>query len=751
LAAGAFRGFSLLLLLVLAGNLMAARSAGAQAPLPIPDLELLTNGSVWAIVRQPDGGTVFAGTFSSVNGVERSNIARLRPDGTLDPNWNPSADVFVMALAVDADGAIYAGGAFSNIGGQPRERIAKLSGSTGEADTSWDPSSNGMVYALALSGTGSIYVGGGFSLVGGSPGVNIAKLSAATGHPDPNWQPSFGEGGYVDALAVDASGAVYAGGDFDGIGGQARDRIAKLDGVTGQADANWFATSLGARADRVETLATDASGALYAGGLFGIQKLSGDTGAAIATWKPSTGDVYALAVDTSGAVYVGGDFADIGGRARDHIAKLSGSTGEALADWNPGANYPVLALAVDTNGALHAGGSFNRIGGHERFALATLSPAGDVFGIANDVESPGAVAAIAVQPNGGMIVGGYFQKAGQTSRKYILRLRADGTLDPQWNPGADSAVRELAVDANDSVYAAGAFSRIGGQQIGGLAKLSGGGSGSADANWNPSPDGYVNALAVDATGAVYVAGNFTHVGGLARLAVAKLSASTGAADATWNAGVDCCAVNALAFAADGSVYVGGSFYGIGGLSRQGLAKVSAQTGLADPSWDASCGGTIDSLAADTSGALYAGGRFDFIGGQERRLIAKLSSDGHGAADANWSAGLGWGYNYLWEYVAPLTIDANGTVYAGGFFTIDFSSETYIAKLSGVNGTIDRDWNPFRGLRSNIPVAALVATTNGAINIGGYFETAGGEPRYGFAAFATTWPNPIFVNGFEESR
>ena len=45
----------------------------------------------------------------------------------------------------------------------------------------------------------------------------------------------------------------------------------------------------------------------------------------------------------------------------------------------------------------------------------------------------------------------------------------------------------------------------------------------------------------------------------------------GVRDAAWNAAVDCCAVQALAFA-DGSVYAGGSFHGIGGLSRQGLAK-----------------------------------------------------------------------------------------------------------------------------------------------------------------------------------
>jgi len=716
-AAEAVSRFVLICALVLTGNFMPGISARAQAPLPHPNLQLLTNGSVRAIVRQPDGGTVFAGIFTSVNGVERSNIARLLPDGTLDSNWNPSADVFVLALAVDANGAIYAGGEFSSIGGQPRQRIAKLSGSTGDADTSWNSSSNGTIYSLALSGSGALYVGGNY----------IAKLSAMTGDVDPDWQPTATQGGYVYALAVDWSGAVYAGG------------------------TNWIATSLGASSDRVEALATDQSGALYVGGLFGIQKLSGDTGAAIATWKPSAGDVYALAVDAGGAVYAGGNFTDIGGQPRDRIAKLSGSTGEAVGDWNPAANHSVFALAVDSNGAVHAGGSFNRIGGQDRFALATLSPAGNVFGIANDVGSPGTVSAIAVQPDGGMIVGGYFLKVGQTSRKYILRVMADGTLDTQWNPAADAAVRVLAVDTNDNVYASGAFTNMGGQQIGGLAKLPGSGSGTADANWNPSPDGLVRVLAVDANGAVYAGGNFTHIGGQSRRAVAKLSMSTGDADSSWDAAADCCAVHALAFAADGGVYAGGSFHNIGGQPRQGIAKLSIDTGQADQNWDASSSGEIYSLAVDTSDAVYVGGQFDYIGGLERRLIAKLSGNGNGAADVNRSAGLGWGYNYLYEYVDPLTIDANGTVYAGGFFTIDYNwSESGFAKLSGINGVIDRGWNPFPPRSPNTPVRALATTAGDAIAIGGYFRMAGDEPRYGLAAFAMTLPDPIFVNGFNEA-
>lgn len=114
----------------------------APAPLPNPDLQLLTNGDVKAIARQPDGGIVFGGYFSSVNGVPRRNIARLLPDGTLDPDWNPSANGTVETLVVDSSGAVYAGGRFTSIPGQSRGRIAKLSGNTGTVDASWNPTAS---------------------------------------------------------------------------------------------------------------------------------------------------------------------------------------------------------------------------------------------------------------------------------------------------------------------------------------------------------------------------------------------------------------------------------------------------------------------------------------------------------------------------------------------------------------------------------------------------------------------------------
>ena len=49
--------------------------------------------------------TYIGGSFTSVSGVPRSNVAAIRADGSLDPTWNPSTNGVVYALAASSDGA----------------------------------------------------------------------------------------------------------------------------------------------------------------------------------------------------------------------------------------------------------------------------------------------------------------------------------------------------------------------------------------------------------------------------------------------------------------------------------------------------------------------------------------------------------------------------------------------------------------------------------------------------------------------
>ena len=134
---------------------------------------------------------------------------------------------------MDASGAVYAGGAFTSIGGASRTRIAKLSGNgTGAADPDWNPSANSRVLALAVDASGAVYAGGWFTSIGGASRARIAKLpGSGTGAADPDWNPSANSG--VLALTVDdVSDSVYIGGEFTTVGNQPRGGLARILGDT---------------------------------------------------------------------------------------------------------------------------------------------------------------------------------------------------------------------------------------------------------------------------------------------------------------------------------------------------------------------------------------------------------------------------------------------------------------------------------------------------------------------------------------
>lgn len=151
-----------------------------------PDFHsVAATGEIHALLIDSDGKILLGGSFVQVNGVHSPCLVRVNFDGTLDTGFNPAsiengsgARALVRALAQMADGRIYLEGEFTRVGGQPRSNLARL-----QPDGSLDPT---FVPAVASSGCLTLQPDG--QIVTGNPVVRLRR----DGMPDPLWKPYSG-------------------------------------------------------------------------------------------------------------------------------------------------------------------------------------------------------------------------------------------------------------------------------------------------------------------------------------------------------------------------------------------------------------------------------------------------------------------------------------------------------------------------------------------------------------------------------
>jgi uncharacterized delta-60 repeat protein len=188
------------------------------------------NGTVFAVASQPDGKVVIAGDFSTVNGQNRSGVARLQADGSLDPGFAPTPDGPVRSLALQSDGKMVIAGAFGNVGATPRAGVARLN-PDGSLDTSFilGAGANDLVRSVAVSPGGRIIVGGDFTLFNGQVMNRFARLNS-DGTVDPTFDMGSGANGPVHAVVAQADTATVIGGEFTRVRDVARNRIARIHG-----------------------------------------------------------------------------------------------------------------------------------------------------------------------------------------------------------------------------------------------------------------------------------------------------------------------------------------------------------------------------------------------------------------------------------------------------------------------------------------------------------------------------------------
>ncbi|PDW04732.1 delta-60 repeat domain-containing protein [Candidatus Viridilinea mediisalina] len=401
----------LVLLLLCAIGLLAAPSqpdarAAEPAPAALPELALDVGfsprveleGTVNALVVQPDNATVVAGSFQLVNGVLRESLARLAADGSLDTTFQLTAPLIMdnpsfYALALLPDGKLLVGGQLTMRGedGQFRSNLVRLhpDGRLDEAFFAGNYQAGGLdgvVHAIMVQPDGKIIIGGAFSTIHEQSRPGIARL-----HPDGSVDLSFAPGEGVDgevlSLAQQSDGRIIVGGSFRTFNGQSAAYLVRLN-ADGSRDPS-FAPQL-------------------------------------------NGAVNTVVVDSTGDILFGGDFTSVNDEPRNKLAHLD--TDGTLKDLSTGLFYAVQSIALLADGSIAVGGWYSSIifDGRPIYhdaRVARFAADGSLMAILSFDGRPTHVLALAQRPDGHVVVGGNFRNLQKIQDEPVIYRHSLGLLD----------------------------------------------------------------------------------------------------------------------------------------------------------------------------------------------------------------------------------------------------------------------------------------------------------------------------------
>ena len=686
-----------------------------------------TNGSVEAIVR--DGGKLYIGGAFTVLSPRSGTLIGFSDDLRRKLEWSERDDP-VLAAATDGAGGSFV--SFDTTTGTESHSTVQHLGGDGALDPSFRVEVDGSVTTLVRSGD-HLYLAGGFRAVDGQARRNAAAVSTGIGSILP-WNPRPNR--YVGAVAV-TKYAVFLGGEFTHVGSAKRSELAAVNRATGRA-LRWHA-DVRAKSCFCNTGYEPWVGALYprgrtlyVGGYFDhIRGVRRESAAAVDTvsgrvkrWHPRLGHVsegspaVSSIIGDARHVYVGGDA--VRGDTPVPLRALDPTTGRRI--WTRRLGDVDIWTLTRNGRELFVGGY--RYGNDFDPKTVAAAPGGLLRAVDT---ATGRVLAWNPRPNGvvtaviaakDVFVGGFFSGLGGVARVDLASLDETTGAPTRWNPRADNWVTTLAA-ADGTIYVGGIFKRIGGVKRENLAAVDG--ATGAPTAWRPA-----NAIFGPDELVVTDQKVFIPTDGPARkpglFAFDRTSGASTQIPVTGGAR----RIRGLALVGS-TLYVAGSFTGIGGVSRAGLAAIDANTNAVLP-WNP--GGPGDWTAIDVTGSSTVVGRST---GELSAEVASIKPDG----SRRWQAVLTMprildpdtGEVISQPQVHDL-VQRNGLVFIAGMFkTIAGLERTHVAALDTATGAV-QPWGP-RIDPVNAEIGQILVEDSSVV-LGGIFNRAEGHWQHGIA-------------------
>ena len=533
----------------------------------------------------PDGKLYLGGNFSTFNGQTRYRVVRLHPDGTVDTSF--SVGTTLNSLGTISLGDVNADGTITVIGySSPQTHIRRLR-TNGTIDPAFnvDVLTTGNIYVVGSSSGGTTLVGGNFSVVNGVARSFAARL-LSDGTIDKSFVVGLGSPKIRSIIAEPRGAAATAekiivGGDFTTAAGVPANALARLrtDGSLDPTFKPPFQPG-----DAVQALARRSDGAILAAAL----EVSNT--AAVPPDDASNGAMPRTSRSAK-------ERPDAGSKVKNPIrncVSLDGSFDPSFNNGNPdgvGTNGITHALALQSLGEkILVAGEFTELNEEGGFLnIGRLNADGTLDGSFRPTANL-PVRAVAVHPtNSKTVLGGDFTQVNGVAANRIVRLRVDGSIDPDFVPGAgaNGPVTALVLQSDDRTVLGGNFTTVQGSTRAGLARLQS--NGTLDPAFQPGAITRTAGTPVIASiiqesesGKLIVGGLFDAIGSVARHNVARLN-TDGSVDPTFDpgAGPDDI-VHALALQADRKPLLGGAFTKVDVFARNAAARLFGGNEVAAP-------------------------------------------------------------------------------------------------------------------------------------------------------------------------
>jgi uncharacterized delta-60 repeat protein len=702
-----------------------------------------TGGDVFAALVQPDGKVLLGGYFSAMKGAPRKGIARVNVDGSNDANFDPGSgiaavDGYVRVIARQSDGRIYVGGSFQSINGRVRYNLARLL-ENGAVDNAFNPAAeiNGAVNAIVIQPDGKVIIGGAFTEAFREPRLRVARLNT-NGSLDTSFNPGTSAPGYVFAIALQADGKLLVGGE----GALERGSLIRLNG-DGSRDLSFQLPPITGRVAGVYELAIQPDGKVLMGGSFsaigtvnteGIARVNadGNIDTTFAAVNLVLAVVSGMALQPDGRIVIGGSFDEVNGVVRSGVARLN-------PDGTLDSSYAVITMAGGVNtvalqpdGGVVAAGYFTAVNGVTRSRVARFDAMGnldrnliDVGGGVNN-----SVYALASAADG-VAIGGRFTDAAiayNSYGKFITTSRATIGFD------VNGPVRAVAIDTDNRVLLGGEFTATvipPSSSIGRLARFNLS-SQTHDpvfnANIGAGFNGTVNAIAIQPDKKILVGGNFTQFKGTAHNGILRLK-EDGTLDSTFVSPTSFGRISTIALQPDGKILIGGGS-NIARLNANGSNDTLFTSGASN--------GFIFAIAVQLDGKILVGGLFSTYNGLPTINLGRLHYDG--TRDTSFNVGTtGPNGAVLSIVIQARGSNIDGSIIIGGQFTqVDGNARNRLARLNNA-GAVDPSFNANPAGGPNASVLALALQPDGKLLIGGDFNDYDGALRSSIARISTSQP------------